>query len=94
VVAGGAARNATLAVRAKVLAVAAHTLEASPDDLDIASGTVFVKGTPTRSVTLGEVASAAYRFADLDELSAGLEATVRFRPAHFPRGRTPPTCAS
>ena len=86
VVAGGAARDATLAVREKVLAVAAHSLEAAAEDLDIASGTVFVVGTPARSMTMKEVASAAYRFADVlpPELSAGLEATVRFRPTRFP----------
>ncbi len=86
VVAGGAARDATLAVREKVLAVAAHSLEAAQEDLDIEAGTVFVKGTPVRSVTMKEVAAAAYRFAAQlpAELSAGLEATVRFRPTHFP----------
>jgi aerobic carbon-monoxide dehydrogenase large subunit len=86
VVAGGAARQATSAVREKVLAVAAHALEAAAEDLDIAGGAVFVKGTPTMSVTLEEVAAAAYRFADTlpPELSAGLEATVRFRPSSFP----------
>ena len=35
VIAGGAARAATLAVRDKVLQVAAHAMEASPDDLEI-----------------------------------------------------------
>ena len=86
VVAGGAAREATLAVREQVLAVAAHTLEAAHEDLDIEAGTVFVKGTPVRSVTMKEVAAAAYRFAAQlpAELSAGLEATARFRPTHFP----------
>ena len=64
VVAGGAARDATLAVREKVLAVAAHSLEAAPEDLDIEAGAVFVVGTPARSVTMKEVAAAAYRFAD------------------------------
>ncbi len=86
VVAGGAARNATLAVREKVLAVAAHSLEAAPEDLDIEAGTVFVNGTPSRSVTLKEVAAAAFRFADRlpPDVAAGLEATVRFRPDRFP----------
>ena len=36
VIAGGAARAATVAVRDKVLAIAAHMMEASPDDLEIA----------------------------------------------------------
>ena len=86
VVAGGAARAATLAVREKVLAVAAHALEAASEDLEIEAGAVFVTGTPARSITMKEIASAAYRFADQlpAELSAGLEATVRFRPTRFP----------
>jgi carbon-monoxide dehydrogenase large subunit len=86
VVAGGAARQATVAVRAKVLAIAAHLLEASEADLTIEEGRVFVKGTPARALTLKEIASAAYRFADQlpAGIGAGLEATVRFRPDTFP----------
>ena len=56
VVAGGAARAATLAVRAKVLAIAAHIMEAAPEDLEIEAGSVFVRGTPTRSASLADVA--------------------------------------
>jgi carbon-monoxide dehydrogenase large subunit len=86
VVAGGAARQATEAVRAKVLAVAAHALEAPEADLTIEDGRVFVQGTPARALTLKDVASAAYRFADRlpPEVGSGLEATVRFRPDTFP----------
>jgi carbon-monoxide dehydrogenase large subunit len=86
VVAGGAARQATEAVRAKVLAVAAHALEAPEADLTIEEGRVFVQGTPARALTLKDVASAAYRYADRlpPEVGSGLEATVRFRPDTFP----------
>jgi aerobic carbon-monoxide dehydrogenase large subunit len=86
VVAGGAARQATEAVRAKVLAVAAHALEAAEGDLTIEQGQVFVRGTPARALTMREVASSAYRFADQLplEVGSGLEATVRFRPERFP----------
>jgi aerobic carbon-monoxide dehydrogenase large subunit len=86
VVAGGAARQATMAVRHKVLAVAAHAMEASPLDLDIEAGAVFVRGTPARSMSLAEVAKSAYRLADSlpPDVEAGLEATVRFRPTQFP----------
>jgi len=86
VIAGGAAREATLAVRAKVLAIAAHAMEASPDDLDIEAGVVSVRGTPTRSISLGEVATMAYtNSGDLPaDLGSGLEATIRFRPSRFP----------
>jgi aerobic carbon-monoxide dehydrogenase large subunit len=86
VVAGGAARQASEAVRARVLAVAAHTLEAAETDLTIEEGRVFVQGTPARALSLGEVATSAYRFADQlpADVDPGLEATVRFRPERFP----------
>jgi carbon-monoxide dehydrogenase large subunit len=86
VIAGGAARRAALAVRAKVLEVASAKMEANPADLDIEDGTVVVRGTPSRSMTMREVATAAYRFADQlpPELAGGLEATERFKPSRFP----------
>ena len=73
-------------VREKALAVAAHALEAAPEDMEIEGGRVFVLGTPAKSLTLAEVASSAYRFAELlpADVDAGLEATVRFRPTTFP----------
>ncbi len=86
VVAGGAARQATEAVREKVLTIAAHTMEADPADLAIQEGRIFVQGTPSRFTTLKEVAKAAYRSAhELPvDIGAGLEATVRFKPNSFP----------
>ena len=51
VVAGGAAREATVAVREKVLTIAAHMMEAAPEDLEIAESVVSVRGTPSKSVT-------------------------------------------
>jgi carbon-monoxide dehydrogenase large subunit len=86
VVAGGAARAATLAVREKVLAVAAHAMEAAPEDLDIAEGSVFVRGTPAKAMTMRDVATLAYRNAgELPvDLHGGLEGTMRFKPTQFP----------
>jgi aerobic carbon-monoxide dehydrogenase large subunit len=86
VVAGGAARQASEAVRAKVLTIAAQSLEAAEEDLLIEDGRVFVRGTPARALTMREVATAAYQHAELlpAEVDAGLEATVRFRPGSFP----------
>jgi carbon-monoxide dehydrogenase large subunit len=86
VVAGGAARQASEAVRAKVLAIAAHELEAAEEDLEIQDSRVSVRGTPARAVTMREVAAAAYQRAEQlpPEIGAGLEATVRFRPGSFP----------
>jgi carbon-monoxide dehydrogenase large subunit len=86
VVAGGAAREAATAVRDKVLAVAAHMLEASPDDLEINEGAVAVRGTPAKGVTYRDVAKLVYRSGETlpPEVEASLEATVRFRPNKFP----------
>jgi len=86
VVAGGAAREATVAVREKVLAVAAHMMEAAPEDLEIAESVVSVRGTPSKSVTMKDVAKQALLDAHAlqDDIGSGLEATVRFRPKQFP----------
>jgi len=86
VIAGGAARNAAIAVRDKVVAIAAHMMEAAPEDLEVTGGVIAVRGTPQRSVTLKDVARQAYMDAQSlpPELEAGLEATVRFRPNTFP----------
>jgi carbon-monoxide dehydrogenase large subunit len=77
---GGAARQAALEMRERVLTVAAHMLEASPDDLDIEDGVVSVRGTPSASKTLAEVAHLAYlRPRDLPEgVPPGLEIASRF----------------
>jgi carbon-monoxide dehydrogenase large subunit len=60
VVGGGAVTLAAIDVREKVQRVAADMLEANPLDIELASGRVFVKGTPDRGLSLSEVAGAAY----------------------------------
>jgi len=86
VIAGGAAREATVALRQKVLTIAAYAMEASPDDLEIADASISVRGTPTRSMSLKDVATLAYRSAESlpGDVDSSLEATVRFRPTRFP----------
>jgi carbon-monoxide dehydrogenase large subunit len=86
VIAGGAARRAAVEVREKVLLLAAHMMEAAPEDLEIAESVVSVRGTPDRHVTLKDVAHQAYTDAWLlpPEMDAGLEATIRFKPSRFP----------
>src|SRR5436190_5786620 len=54
--AGPAALQAGAELRRKILDVAAHLLEASPYDLDIAEGAVRVRGAAGRAVPLAEVA--------------------------------------
>jgi carbon-monoxide dehydrogenase large subunit len=60
-VGGAAVLNAATRLKAKVLRIAGHMLEASPDDLEIADGVVSVRGVPGRSISLAEIGDAAYR---------------------------------
>jgi len=46
--------------RRQVLEIAAERLEAAPDDLDLRDGRAFVRGSPSRGMTLAEVAHVAY----------------------------------
>ncbi len=86
VVAGNAVALAARAVREKALTVAATMLEARPDDLELAEGRIFVRGSPARSVALGAVATAANPLRGTippEWEGPGLEATRYFAP---PRG--------
>src|SRR2546423_5078786 len=61
VVSGGALILAARRVREKIAVIAAHMLEAAPQDLAIERGTIAVRGTPGRALTLADVAGLAYR---------------------------------
>lgn len=77
----GATVTATRAVKQQVLAIAANMLEANPNDLEIVDSQVQVKGTPARSVGVGDVARAAW-FApsSLPEgQQQGLSASIDFK---------------
>lgn len=82
---GNVARQAAVELRTKVLAIAAHLLEASEDDLEIEAGTVSVKGTPARSVTLGQVGELAYINTDAlpPGVTPGLEVSSRYKAVPF-----------
>ena len=60
VIGSGAATLAARTVRAKVLAIAAHLLEAEPEWLTIDDGFVHTEDAPAVGVTLAEVAHVAY----------------------------------
>jgi aerobic carbon-monoxide dehydrogenase large subunit len=81
VVAGGAAREASLQVREKAAQIAAHLLEAAPEDLESGDGRLSVRGTPTRGVSLADVARVALNApAELPpDVAPGLEATVSYQ---------------
>ena len=58
-------------------------LEAAPGDIEFADGQYRVKGVPSRSLSLGEIAARAYSDRLPDDIDTGLEATDFFRPADF-----------
>jgi len=76
-----AARQAALDVREKVVAIAAHMMEAAPDDLDVEDGRISVRGTPSRAITLADVARVAYATSDAlpPGTQPGLEVVARFK---------------
>ncbi len=78
---GAAVQQAATEVRAKAFVIAAHLLEASADDLTIERGVISVAGSPHASVTLGQVAAAAYlNPASLpDGIEPGLEVMSRYK---------------
>jgi len=80
VVGGGAVLRASDDVREKLLLIAADELEASADDLEIADGVVGVKGSPDRSLTVAEVAGAAYAGRAPDGVDPSLTATRSYAP--------------
>src|SRR5436190_3623637 len=54
-------------VRAKARRIAAHMLEAHPDDVELEAGRAFVKGSPATGKTIQEIAGAAALGYDLPE---------------------------
>jgi carbon-monoxide dehydrogenase large subunit len=78
---GSALVIASERVVAKARRIAAHLLEAAPEDLELRDGRFRIAGAPDRGVTWAELASAAYSTLNLpagDE--PGLEATAFFAP--------------
>jgi aerobic carbon-monoxide dehydrogenase large subunit len=82
VLAGGAAILAGRSVREKMLVIAGHLLEADPADVTPADGRYAVRGMPDRSVTVRQIARAAYSGAKQlpKGLEPGLEATRFYDP--------------
>jgi carbon-monoxide dehydrogenase large subunit len=81
-------------VKDKAKQLAAHMLDAQPEDMTYADGEIYVASAPDRKVTFGQVAFAAADFSWQGPGSApahiepGLEATSRFEPSNatFPFG--------
>ncbi|SEG79655.1 carbon-monoxide dehydrogenase large subunit [Nonomuraea solani] len=86
-VGGGALTRAAERLRDKLIAIAAHQLEAAAADLEIADGAVRVKGDPQAARTLRELATSAWRGWDLPEgVTPGLEERVSYDPPGYTFG--------
>jgi aerobic carbon-monoxide dehydrogenase large subunit len=86
-VAGAATGVVSRKLREKAKQIAAHLLEANPEDIEFERGKFFVKGAPDVSKTIQEVAFAAYTNLP-DGLEAGLEGVTYYDPPNmtFPFG--------
>jgi CO/xanthine dehydrogenase Mo-binding subunit len=78
----GAVRGAAGKVREKMFEIAAHTLEASAQDMELAEGVVRVRGVadPARSLSLADIGMKAYWYKnDLPEgMESGLEGSFTY----------------
>jgi len=82
-VGGMAVRTTAKQVVAKAQKIAAHLLEASPDDVVFDQGRFHVKGNPGNAKTMGEVAFAAFGASLPAGVDHGLEAIGYFDPPNF-----------
>ncbi len=81
----GAVRGAAQKLQDKIVQIAAHKLEANPDDLEFADGTVRVKGSPDASLGLADIGMAAYwQYTDLPAgMESGLEGSFTYDPPFY-----------
>jgi carbon-monoxide dehydrogenase large subunit len=77
----GAIATTAAELRERIVAIAAHRLEAAPSDIELAESRAFVRGTPAVGITLAEIADRAYfRPHSLPPgVPAGLEVSGRHR---------------
>src|SRR5437588_12343457 len=75
----GAVEATASILRERMTAIAAHRLEAAPDDIVLEGSRAFVRGTPSIAVTVADIADVAYfKPGKLpDGVPPGLQATAR-----------------
>ena len=79
-VGGSAILRAADAVQGKVRRIAAVMLEAAPEDVVMENGRYQVRGAPSKTLGLAEIAAKAYGEGLPADVESGLEATDFFRP--------------
>ncbi len=82
-VAGAAAAMAARKIRAKAIKIAAHLLEVGEGDLEWEVDRYKVKGNPSQTKTMKEIALAAHTGSLPDGMEKGLDATEYYDPPNF-----------
>src|SRR5213082_969963 len=81
-VGGAATAMVSRKLREKAKKIAAHLLEASEADIEFDHGKFFVRGSPSKSKTIQDVAFAAYTNLP-DGMEAGLEGVTYYDPPNM-----------
>jgi CO/xanthine dehydrogenase Mo-binding subunit len=94
VVAGNAVKKSAREVRRQAAELAARMLEADPEDLEFADGTVGVKGSPASGIPIGQLAAIAnplrYAFGEESAVAALLtRRAYASQDVPLPEGTTP-----
>nr|BFE38568.1 xanthine dehydrogenase family protein molybdopterin-binding subunit [Actinomadura rugatobispora] len=81
--AGAVAETASV-LRERIVAIAAHRLEAAASDIELSGGRASVRGVPGSGVSLAEISNLAYFQPEAlpAGVPAGLEASGRYKPEH------------
>ena len=81
-VGGAATAMVSRKIADKAKLIAGHLLEAAAEDIEIDNGKLFVRGTPSQSVTIQDVALAAYSNLP-DDMEYGLEDVHYYDPPNL-----------
>uniref|UniRef100_A0A7J3VTE7 Aldehyde oxidase/xanthine dehydrogenase a/b hammerhead domain-containing protein n=1 Tax=Caldiarchaeum subterraneum TaxID=311458 RepID=A0A7J3VTE7_CALS0 len=82
---GGAIIKASNAALEKMKKIAAHILEANPDDIEADESRLYVKASPEKTISFAEVAKIAWRQPTRlpPDMEPGLEFTAHYEPKAF-----------
>jgi len=79
--AAGAVAQTSAILRERIIAIAAHQLEAAPEDIELVESVASVRGTPSARMSLAEIAAVVYYNAPSlpPDMDVGLEVSSRYR---------------
>jgi carbon-monoxide dehydrogenase large subunit len=83
-VGGESVARSALKVQDKAKKIAAHLLEAAPEDMELVDGKYQVRGSPDKGLALSDISLAAYVPENIPEgMEPGLEETTFYDPENF-----------